>query len=108
MTDVQSEAITNRFVHIPTPSFGESYSQAGYSPDQDRRGDPRQNLHMKNNVSYDRNAYPQEDAIAATGEVNFVDNGAYETFTAVRGPKFEIKGGEERGAIRETVEIRKH
>lgn len=115
MSDIQSE--TPSRLQISTPYFGESYSQAGYSPDQERKTnkdgltsnstqkDGYENV-SKKGLGKERvyeNTRPPRQQIDE-GDMNFVDNDAYEIFTAGP-PIFEIRGGE-RGAIRETVQFK--
>ncbi len=110
-SDMQSEAIAN---HYTDAAFlGESYSQVGYSPAQGRKGKPTQSEGQRarvSNLSHSKAVpYPPPGATGNKNhEISFVENDAYQTMTEVGGPKFEIKVGEQRGAVREMVQFRKH
>jgi len=106
VSDLQSDTITTNFSHTDAPFLGESYSQAGHSPAQSRRGAEKIPPAVIS-VSQDKNACRISGTSQPNSEVKFVENDAYGTVTSVE-PKFEIRGGEGRGAVREMVQIRKH
>ena len=105
MSDVPSEAMTTRFSHADVPFLGESYSQAGCSPSQMRRDGGRSDVKTAAVVGQNKNSRTSTGASLPNNEVELIENGAYGT---VGVPKFEITGGEGRGAVREMVQIRKH
>lgn len=105
-------------LQIPTPHFGESYSQSGYSPvmqrSQGRFGSSVSAASMRKASSQDSDLHsiPARHANSGNGggdgdggdddeDMEFVENDVYMTFT----PKFEIVS-EERGKVFETVQVK--
>ena len=100
ISDMQGE-LSPSHLQIPTPYFGESYSQVGSSQDQhweNVRNGCTSNLASK--AVYQNVNLPQQRM--EEGTVNFVDNDAYDTTEPPKPPRFVISGGE-KGALRETV-----
>ena len=102
-------------LQIPTPHFGESYSQSGYSPvlprsqdrtEQDSR--PNEGVRKEGTVSEDGQSQKMATQKSSTSDegfdddTEFIENDAYMTFP-VR--KFRIVS-EERGSVFETVKVK--
>ena len=114
MTYRAESEVAESELQIPTPHFGESYSQSGYSPvmqrSQGRFGASGSTTSMKKASSQesDLHSVPAQHAGNGSGDgdgdeedMEFVDNDVYITFT----PKFEIVS-EERGNVFETVQVK--
>jgi hypothetical protein len=107
--DHQSEAAESEApLQIPTPHFGESYSQSGYSPVLQRSQD-----RVEPSESVKRAKGSSASIARASGEhqktneeldddTEFVENDAYVTFAV---PKFRIVS-EEKGSVFETVKMK--
>ena len=106
MSEVDSETSTTLHAQIPTPHFGESYSQAGYSPVMLRRqGKPLPTPNSSNSVQQGGGGAGKEGCPGEEEDgTEFVDNDAYITFSAAPA-KFQIVG-EEKGNVFETVRVR--
>ena len=107
-------------LQIPTPHFGESYSQSGYSPVMQRSQGRMGSLtsegmkgdgHAVTARASEEGEYPshmtsQKSSNSDEGfdddDTEFVENDAYVTFGA---PKFKIVS-EERGRVFETVRVK--
>lgn len=113
MSEADSESSTTLHSQIPTPHFGESYSQSGYSPVMQRRQQGKSAPSMsKGNSTFkqvgrDRNGDATSTSTATSREedddTEFVDNDAYITFTTPS--KFQIVG-KEKGKVFETVQVK--
>ena len=104
-SEAGSELPSTLHAQIPTPHFGESYSQSGYSPVMQRR-------QAKHSPPSSKRSQPREgesNSKLATEEddgTEFIDNDAYITFSAPGPAKFSIVGGE-RGGVFETVQAKR-
>ena len=127
MSEADSDHSGTLHGQIPTPHFGESYSQSGYSPVMPRRQQAPPPSHGTSRASHTSSGSTRQSpptraeegegeghyqkvgvsgkssAVSAEqvpeDDTEFVDNDAYITFT----PKFQIVG-EERGKVFETVQ----
>ena len=122
MSEVDSE-ISVPLQKIPTPHFGESYSQSGCSPVMQRKTNANRffpaggesnaviqnrsisEIDSRGGYSSTANSYKKYKSDEEDEDTEFVDNDAYMTFTR---PKFEIIGSEEKGAVLETVQVKQH
>lgn len=112
MSEVAESEASITPLQIPTPHFGESYSQSGYSPVLQRRqggggkvgGPVSGGANTKGGVP--SHVTTQKSSNSDEGfddDTEFVDNDAYVTFTTPS--KFKIVS-EERGSVFETVKVK--
>lgn len=121
MSDAADNEVSVNPLQIPTPHFGESYSQSGYSPVLQRGQDVKtapdsvKREDSGTGSSQDDSQIAREHGVNLTtqksshsdegyedDDLEFVENDAYVTFAV---PKFEIVS-EERGSVFETVKVK--
>lgn len=128
MSEAESEIPDH--CHIPTPKFGESYSQSGYTvvvpkkagsltnggsqctgmlqsgsaPSQSEEEGDYQNVSIQRGCPQTENQLGSNHPAEEEDDTQFIDNDAYDTVT-FQEPKFEIVSSE-RGRVFETVKVK--
>ena len=121
LSEVESEVSA---MQIPTPKFGESYSQSGCSPVMQRKETGSGMMsHNNRNFSSENRSHSSVDSgfqnmeigkSEKEDDIKFIENDSYITFTAspkfesTAPPKFEISKDNTRGSILETVQVRQY
>ena len=100
----ESEVSSFSTLQIPTPHFGESYSQSGYSPVMERNSHTTEGKKDSDSANGHASADQPGGNSAEKDlddETEFVENDAYISFA----PRFKIVS-EERGSVFETVKVK--